>query len=181
MDDADYERQINQMVQFIKQEAGEKANEISVAAEEEFNLKKLNMVDLEKKKMRQEFERKDSQIEVQKKIEYSSKLNEARLKVLQARDVEVQKVLAQARAELAKVCEDKAGYTKLLEDLIIQAALKLQINEVGVRCREMDLPLVKTAINNVKSKFTNVTGKKCPSIALDEKTFLPPPDGDVTS
>ena len=34
MNDAEVSKQIQQMVQFIKQEAEEKANEISVAAEE---------------------------------------------------------------------------------------------------------------------------------------------------
>ncbi|KAL8135846.1 hypothetical protein AgCh_010449 [Apium graveolens] len=47
----------NSLVQFIHQEAQEKANEISVSAEEEFNIKKLQIVEAEKKKIRQEFER----------------------------------------------------------------------------------------------------------------------------
>lgn len=36
MNDADVSKQIQQMVRFIRQEAEEKANEISVAAEEVF-------------------------------------------------------------------------------------------------------------------------------------------------
>ena len=48
MDDQEVQKQINQMVEFIKQEAEEKANEIRVAAEEEFNIEKLQMVELEK-------------------------------------------------------------------------------------------------------------------------------------
>lgn len=38
MNDADVSRQIQQMVRFIRQEAEEKANEISVSAEEVINI-----------------------------------------------------------------------------------------------------------------------------------------------
>ena len=45
--------QINQMVQFIHQEASEKAAEIKLKADEEFNIEKLRMVESEKQKIRQ--------------------------------------------------------------------------------------------------------------------------------
>lgn len=68
MNEQEVDRQINQMVQFIKQEAEEKANEIRVAAEEEFNIEKLQMVETEKQRIRKEYERKESQVEVKKKM-----------------------------------------------------------------------------------------------------------------
>jgi V-type H+-transporting ATPase subunit E len=94
MNDADVSKQIQQMVRFIRQEAEEKANEISVSAEEvrpiplrlriwtvclyfyvivffswqEFNIEKLQLVEAEKKKIRQEYERKQKQVEVRKKM-----------------------------------------------------------------------------------------------------------------
>ncbi|KAL6615729.1 hypothetical protein ACP70R_037999 [Stipagrostis hirtigluma subsp. patula] len=68
MNDADVAKQIQQMVRFIRQEAEEKASEISVSAEEEFNIEKLQLVEAEKKKIRQEYERKEKQVEVRKKI-----------------------------------------------------------------------------------------------------------------
>ena len=49
MNEQEVDRQINQMVQFIKQEPEEKANEIRVTAEEEFNIEKLQMVETEKR------------------------------------------------------------------------------------------------------------------------------------
>ncbi|KAJ8621651.1 hypothetical protein MRB53_030180 [Persea americana] len=68
MNDADVSKQIQQMVRFIRQEAEEKANEISVSAEEEFNIEKLQLVEAEKKKIRQEYERKEKQVEIRKKM-----------------------------------------------------------------------------------------------------------------
>ena len=51
MDDTEVQKQINQMVEFIKKEAEEKANEIRVDEEEEFNIEKLQMVEVEKQKI----------------------------------------------------------------------------------------------------------------------------------
>ena len=106
MNDADVSKQIEQMVRFIRQEAEEKANEISVSAEEvsllslslswsisltdvcnyftwpsdlmilicwivmlqEFNIEKLQLVEAEKKKIRQEYEKKEKQVDVRRKM-----------------------------------------------------------------------------------------------------------------
>ncbi|KAF5826335.1 ATP synthase subunit-domain-containing protein [Dunaliella salina] len=90
MNEMEVERQIENMCRFIKQEAEEKANEIQVSAEEEFNLEKLQLLEQEKSKIRREYERREAQAEVKKKIEYSKQLNEQRIKVLVARENAIQ-------------------------------------------------------------------------------------------
>mmetsp|Transcript_24503 Transcript_24503/g.29693 ORF Transcript_24503/g.29693 Transcript_24503/m.29693 type:complete len:226 (-) Transcript_24503:163-840(-) len=175
MNDADYERQIYQMVQFIKQEAEEKASEIGVAADEEFNIQKQQMLEAEKLKIRKEYEKKDGQVEVKKKIEYSTQLNSARLQVLQARSDSVNTVVEEVKQQLLQISANVQVYSKLLVDLIVQGALKLGTSEVGVCCREVDLPLVKQAIGNVQAEWQSLApGRKLPSIQLNPN-FLPPP------
>ena len=56
------------MVQFIHQEAREKASEIKLKADEEFNIEKLRMVESEKQKIRATFEAKEKQVEVTKRM-----------------------------------------------------------------------------------------------------------------
>ena len=56
------------MVQFIHQEAKEKAAEIKLKTDEEFNIEKLRMVEAEKQKIRADYERKEKQVEVQKRM-----------------------------------------------------------------------------------------------------------------
>ena len=56
------------MIKFIQQEASEKAQEIKLKADEEYNIEKLYMVEEEKQKIRQEYERKEKQVEVQKRM-----------------------------------------------------------------------------------------------------------------
>jgi V-type H+-transporting ATPase subunit E len=71
------------------------------------------MVETEKQKIRKEYERKESQVEVKKKIEYSTQLNSMRLKVLTARDEAIQGMLAESRVNLTSV-SSSATYQALL-------------------------------------------------------------------
>ena len=52
-----------------------------VCVHQEFNIEKLHLLEAEKAKIRKDFERRESQIEVKKKIEYSKQLNASRIKV----------------------------------------------------------------------------------------------------
>ena len=68
MNDREVSQQINQMKQFILQEAEEKASEILRKAEEECAIGKGRIIRAEKAKIATEFERKEKQIEIQKKM-----------------------------------------------------------------------------------------------------------------
>ncbi len=48
---------------------------------QEFNIEKLHLLEAEKAKIRKDFERREGQIEVKKKIDYSKQLNASRIKV----------------------------------------------------------------------------------------------------
>jgi hypothetical protein len=61
-------KQIQHMVSFIEQEAAEKANEILVKAEEEFNIEKGRIVQQEKLKVMSTYEKKEKQVETQRKM-----------------------------------------------------------------------------------------------------------------
>ena len=51
--------------------AEEKAAEIAVAAEEEFNITRLQLLEAEKARVRREFERREGTIEVKKKVRWA--------------------------------------------------------------------------------------------------------------
>merc|ERR1719370_682817 len=57
------------------------------------------------------FERKEKQVELQKKIQSSNMLNQARLKVLKHRDDHVATVMEDAKVQLAALTGDKAKYS----------------------------------------------------------------------
>ncbi|XP_060202790.1 V-type proton ATPase subunit E2-like [Lycium barbarum] len=179
MNDTDVSKQIQQMVRFIRQEAEEKANEISVSAEEEFQIEKLQLVEAAKKKVRQEYERKTKQVEVRKKIEYSMQLNASRIKVLQAQDDVVNGMKESARKTLLKISGEKNNYKKLLKGLIVQSLLRLKEPSVLLRCREMDVSVVKSVVEDAKKEYIEKAKVRSPNITIDNNVYLPPPPSDA--
>jgi len=192
MNDADVSKQIQQMVRFIRQEAEEKANEISVSAEEEFNIEKLQLVEVEKKKIRQEYEKKEKQVEVRRKIEYSMQLNASRIKVLQAQDDVVNSLKDAAAKELLHVSHDHNLYTELLKellhvgpdhhvykellkDLIVQSLLRLKEPAVLLRCRKEDVHSVEHILQKAKEEYAKKANVHQPEIIIDHIHLPPPP------
>ena len=155
------------MVQFIKQEANEKAREIAIATEEEFNIEKLSMVDGEKIKIAKEYERKETTVDTAKKIEASTGRNAMRLKVLSARAQAMETVVEEARAKLAETSADAGRYRTLMTALIVQWARKLGDASVRVRCRECDAAVAREAVAAAAAEMPVTT------VTLDESSSLP--------
>lgn len=124
--------QINQMVQFIHQEAKEKAAEIKLKTDEEFNIEKLRMVEAEKQKIRAMYEVKEKQVEVQKRIAQSNEVRFSRLKALKSRDDATQALLAEAASKLPALVSS-SSYPALLESLIVEALIQLADTKVFVK------------------------------------------------
>ncbi|CAK9142148.1 unnamed protein product [Ilex paraguariensis] len=181
MNDADVSKQIQQMIRFIRQEAEEKANEILVSAEEEFNIEKLQLVESEKKKIRQEYERKQKQVEVRKKIEYSMQLNASRIKVLQAQDDVVTAMKDSASKGLLRVSDDQSAYKELLQGLIVQSLLRLKEPSVLLRSREVDVALVESVLDAAKKEYAVKAKVHAPKVVIDKRVFLPPPPSSADS
>lgn len=86
LSNAHVQKQIKHTMAFIEKEANEEAEEIDVKAEEEFNIEKGCLVQTQRLKTMECYEKKEKQIEQQKKIQVSNLINQVRLKVLRARD-----------------------------------------------------------------------------------------------
>nr|ACO10811.1 Vacuolar proton pump subunit E [Caligus rogercresseyi] len=172
LSDADVSKQIKQMTAFIEQEAHEKAEEIDAKAEEEFNIEKGRLVQQQRLKIMEYYDRKEKQVELQKKIQSSNMLNQARLKVLKARDDHVDEVVEETRKKLVVITKDKSKYSKILEGLIAQGLCQLLEANVTIRCHQNDLSLVEQAIavavKNVKEKI-----RKDIVVKVDKDNFLP--------
>jgi len=177
MDSEEVDGQIDHMVQFILQEADEKAREIEDASNEEFNLEKLQLLEHEKANIRKEYERKESQAEVQKKIAHSKYVNEMRLKVLKAREGAVQEVLKASREELLAV-SSSSQYKELMLALMVQGLKKLGEKKAMVKSREVDKSLVHSLIGETKKKYSARYGDPAPELKQSEKEFLNPPPDD---
>lgn len=171
LSDAEVSKQIKHMMAFIEQEANEKAEEIDAKAEEEFNIEKGRLVQQQRLKIMEYYERKEKQVELQKKIQSSNMLNQARLKVLKSRDDHVQTVLDEGKKKLANISHDQGKYPKIIEGLIAQGLCQLLEPAVTIRCRQADKTLVENAVtpalNSVRDKI-----KKDVQIKVDGENFL---------
>ncbi|AWP08816.1 putative V-type proton ATPase subunit E 1-like isoform 2 [Scophthalmus maximus] len=160
--DADVQRQIKHMMAFIEQEASEKVEEIDSRAEEEFNIEKGRLVQTQRLKMMKYYEKKEKQIEQQKKIQMSNLMNQARLKDL----------LNESRERLAEIAKDPARYSALLEGLVLQGFYQLLEPKVTVRCRPQDVEVVQAAVTKIIPVYKEAV-KININVRIDQERFLP--------
>jgi len=173
LSDADVAKQIKHMMAFIEQEANEKAEEIDAKAEEEFNIEKGRLVQQQRIKIMEYYERKEKQVELQKKIQQSSMLNAARLRVLKSREDHVGMILDEAKRRLGEITKDRNLYKRLISSLIMQGLLQLLETLVLIRCRQNDLALVEEALGAVVDEYKGKTNKEI-TVKVDQEIFLPP-------
>ncbi|XP_049580203.1 V-type proton ATPase subunit E 1a isoform X3 [Syngnathus scovelli] len=160
------------MMAFIEQEANEKVEEIDARAEEEFNIEKGRLVQTQRVKIMEYYEKKEKQIEQHKKIQMSNLMNQARLKVLKARDDMIADMLFEARQQLAAIAQDSARYSTLLEGLVLQGFYQLLEEKVIIRCRQQDVEMVQAAVNKSIPIFKESV-KKHIVVKIDMDHFLP--------
>uniref|UniRef100_A0A3Q2Q703 ATPase H+ transporting V1 subunit E1b n=1 Tax=Fundulus heteroclitus TaxID=8078 RepID=A0A3Q2Q703_FUNHE len=119
---------------------------LSLQAEEEFNIEKGRLVQTQRLKIMEYYEKKEKQIEQQKKIQMSNLMNQARLKVLKARDDMISDMLNEARQRLANIAKDPARYSSLMDGLLLQGFYQLLEPKVTIRCRKQDVQMVQASI-----------------------------------
>lgn len=172
LSDADVQKQIHHMMAFIDQEANEKAEEIDAKAEEEFNIEKGRLVQQQRVKIMEFYERKEKQIELQKKIQNSNLQNQARLRVLKTREDHIKNLLETARQRLSKKSSDKSDYARLLQGLITQGLFQLMEERAVIRCRHQDLQIVQSVLEGSINAYRQGMKQDC-RIHVDQDNFLP--------
>nr|CAG8494571.1 6982_t:CDS:2 [Entrophospora candida]CAG8634955.1 1785_t:CDS:2 [Entrophospora candida] len=171
LNDEEVYNEMNKMVTFIRQEAIEKAREIKVKADEEFNIEKAKLVRQESINIEALFQRKFKQAEVQKKIAQSNHVNKSRLKVLQARQQLLDELFLDTRNQLQKITQDKDRYSTLLKDLILQGLYQLMDENVTVIIRKCDLGLIEDAIK-ISSGLYKESTKLPIKIEVSKENYL---------
>jgi len=171
LSDADVMKQIKHMMAFIEQEANEKAEEIDAKAEEEFNIEKGRLVQQQRIKIMEYYDRKEKQVELQRKIQQSNLHNAARLRVLKEREDHVTSVLEDAKRKLADIVKDRGTYKKLIQNLIGQGLLQLLETNVLLRCRQADISMVEESLDAVVQQYKSSTGKDV-NLKIDKESFL---------
>jgi len=171
LSDDDVKKQIDHMMAFIHQEAKEKAEEIEAKAEEEFNIDKGRLVQQERLKVMSYYEKREKQIDLQRKIQRSNFLNQSRLQFLKTQDDHIQKVLDEARQKLGEVANDRAKYKRVLEGLLTQCLFQLLEPVALIRCRREDVDLVKEVKDTALKVYREKTKNEC-DLEIDANNWL---------
>ena len=179
----DTKKRINQMCEFIIQEAQEKANEINVKTQEECELDRQVLVQEGRMKVQEEYAKKEKDLQVQQRIAQSAEIGRQTKRRMVARDDLLNKLYQLAKERLAQLSvNEKDKYTEVLRDLILQGLIKIEEPDIVVRCRKVDLELVRSIIPEVREKYIKMMKDECGetvavSVTLneDESKMLPPP------
>ncbi|XP_036191463.1 V-type proton ATPase subunit E 2 [Myotis myotis] len=172
LSDAEVQKRIKHMMAFIEQEAIEKAEQIDVKAEEEYNIEKGCLVQTQRLKIMEYYEKKEKQIEQQKKIQMSIMRSQARLNFLKARNDLVSELLSEAKLRLIRIVSDPEVYQKMLYKLVLQGLFRLLEPEVIIRCRPQDHLLVEEAVKKAITQYKTVSQKSV-NVHLDREVHLP--------
>merc|ERR1712142_1040134 len=168
LSDADVQKQIKHMMAFIEQEANEKIEEIDAKAEEEFNIEKGRLVQTQRLKIMEHYDKKEKQVALKNKIQSSNLFNKARLDVLKAQEKHCKDILDETKGRL----QGKGSDPVLLEKLITQALFQLLEKNVALQCREKDADIVSGLLDKCVAEYTAKTGLTC-QITIDRENYLP--------
>lgn len=164
--------QIRQMVNFILQEAHEKANEIRVKTEHDFNLEKQTLVHEAKLNIQDDFTKKEKDREIQERITRSTEIGECRVKKMKVRDELLNTLLSEAGAKCAVVTRGQ-NYPQLLQKLIVQGLIKIEEMDVTVYCRKEDMKTVESILKPAVAEYVEIMKREsgitlAPKLTINE-------------
>ncbi|KAF9768411.1 V-ATPase V1 sector subunit E [Fusarium sp. DS 682] len=159
LSDQQVNNELSKMTAFIKQEAMEKAREIEIKANEEFEMEKSKLVRQETDTIDSQYEKKFKQATMSQQITRSTVANKTRLKVLGARQELLDDIFEEAQKKLAEGAKDKGKYQKALKGLLLEGFYTLNEPELQVRARKKDYDVVKKAIEEAAKEFKKELGK----------------------
>jgi len=171
--------QIRQMVNFILQEAHEKANEIRVKTEHDFNLEKQTLVHEAKLSIQDDFTKKEKDHEIQERIARSSEIGACRVKKMKLRDDLLNTLVSEAGAKCAVVARGQ-NYPQLLQKLIVQCLIKIEENDTVIYCRKEDAATVKKVLPEAIREYVEIMKRESsvslkPNVSMnaDNSSHLP--------
>lgn len=159
LSDQQVNNELSKMTAFIKQEAMEKAREIEIKANEEFEIEKSKLVRQETDAIDSQYEKKFKQATMSQQITRSTVANKTRLKVLGARQELLDNIFEEAQKKLAEGAKDKGKYQKALKGLLLEGFYALDEPELQVRARKKDYDVVKKTIEEAAKEFKKELGK----------------------
>ncbi|ODQ56823.1 hypothetical protein WICANDRAFT_86262 [Wickerhamomyces anomalus NRRL Y-366-8] len=163
--------ELKKMESFIKKEADEKAKEIQLKADEEYEIEKANIVRSETSAIDALYEQKLKKASLTQQIAKSTIANKTRLKVLSTREKVLDDIFDEAEKQLKEISKDKSKYKPVLTGLIEEGLLSLLEKSVTVKVRKSDVEIAKEAIQEAAKNFEE-KAKFPVEVNVDEENYL---------
>ncbi|PFH58197.1 hypothetical protein XA68_14037 [Ophiocordyceps unilateralis] len=172
LSDQQVDNELRKMTAFIKQEAMEKAREIEIKANEEFEIEKSKLVRQETDSIDSQYDKKFKQATMSQQITRSTVANKTRLKVLGARQELLDDIFESAEKQLADGTKDKPKYQKILVGLILEGLYALNEKQVVLRARKKDHDMVKKAADEASKTYKKEIGSDV-DVKISDESPLP--------
>ncbi|GAV29742.1 hypothetical protein PMKS-003244 [Pichia membranifaciens] len=173
--DEQVQGELKKMESFITKEAEEKAKEIQLKADEEYEIEKASIVRSEINAIDAAYQDKFKKASLAQQITKSTIANKTRLKVLATREEALETIFGATQDELKKIAGSKDKYKKLLIGLIEEGLYSLMEPSVVIKVRKADVAVVKDAAKIAVDNFSKQAGFSV-DFKVDESSFL---DKDV--
>lgn len=156
-------RHIQSMIDFIEREAMEKAEELEAAAQEEYDVEKMRVVETEKSKIRSVHEKKRAQVDIDCRVSKANFSKAQRMRVMSERAKVMDDLYATTKEKILKTICDSTTYQELLKKLIRESLLSIR-SSVIISCIEEDkkqivslLPQLIDWYQSVKKEHITIT------------------------
>ncbi|GMM30659.1 H(+)-transporting V1 sector ATPase subunit E [Martiniozyma asiatica (nom. inval.)] len=160
------------MQNFITKEATEKATEIRVKADEEYQIEKASLVRTELNAIDATYAAKFSKASLAQQIAKSTIANNTRLKILTAKEQSLEEIFTAAKDELKSLSKNKKQYVTLLTGLIEEGLFALMEKSVFIQVKKSDVAAAKEAAKEAAQNFEKAAGFAV-AIKINEEALLP--------
>lgn len=150
-------RQIQSMIDFIEREAQEKAEELEAAAQEEYDVEKMKLVEAEKTKIRANTEKKKKDLDVSRRVARANYSKTQRLRVMEERAKIMERLHEKTRGQIMQMVANPSLYEQLLISLARQSLLSLRTDAV-IRCRKEDISAISAMTRELEEWYRSTTG-----------------------
>ena len=150
-----------EMERMLRQSAHEKAFEIKVLAQRQFERSRDQIVFEGRKQLKADQDAKIGALQQELNIKKSKKINAARLRKMEERNKCLEKVKGIMREKLINERQNnRERYLQTVKDLIFQSMIKLLEPSLKIMCREEDVSDIQGSLSELQTKFTEFMKEK---------------------
>ena len=162
------------MQNFIKKEAEEKAKEIRLKADQEYEIEKQNLVQKEILILDEQNANKLKKQSLENQIVKSTVNNKMRLKLLESKNQILNDIFETALTGIKTINGNKKQYTEILKNLILEALYKILELSFIIKLREEDVSLIKPILKDIETEYLQKTGLPKVELIISDNEFLVP-------